>query len=96
MLETSDEEKAKYVQETISRIDLTRYTKQDARKKNNTTGHFTVTYKTGRTELYYYHSHSHKIWDKDMNPIRYEYIERFVSIPLSKFRGKTGFNLFIK
>lgn len=96
MLETSDEEKAKYVQETISRIDLTRYTKQDVRKKNNTTGHFTVTYKTGRTELYYYHSHSHKIWDKDMNPIRYEYIERFVSIPLSKFRGKTGFNLFIK
>lgn len=89
--ETSDSEKAKYVQETICRIDLTRHTKEKHGKTHRPTGHFVVTYKNGQTELFYYNSYRHEIWDKDMNPIKYEYIERFVSIPLSKYRRKLRF-----
>ena len=60
-------------------------------KTHRPTGHFVVTYKNGQTELFYYNSYRHEIWDKDMNPIKYEYIERFVSIPLSKYRRKLRF-----
>lgn len=87
-VETTDDEKARYIQETISKIELTRCrcTKKCEGKRINLTGYFVVTYKTGRTELYYYHSHKHQIWDKNMLPVEYEYIERFVSVPLKKYR----------
>ncbi len=87
-VETTDDEKALYIQETISRIELTRCSKRSKGRKINPTGYFVVTYKTGKTELYYYHSHRHDIWDKNMEPIEYEYIERFISTPLSKHRSK--------
>lgn len=89
-VETTDEEKAGYIQETISKIELTRCrcTKICAGKRVSLSGHFTVTYRTGYTELYYYHSHRHEIWDKDMSPVEYEYIERFISAPLNKYRSQ--------
>ncbi len=78
-IETSDEEKAKYIQETISGIELVRCVKKKTGPKPYPTGSFVVTYMTGRTEQYYYHSYRHMIWDKNMTPVKYEYIERFVS-----------------
>ena len=85
-LETSDEEKAKYIQETISGIELVRYEKKKTGKKPAPTGAFVVTYMTGNTELYYYHSYRHMIWDKNMIPVEYEYIERFVSASMARYK----------
>ncbi len=86
--ETTDEEKARYIQETISRIELTRCVKRGRVKGIFPTGFFVVTYKGGMKELYYYHSHRHTVWDKDMVPVEFEYIERFVSAPLKKSRAR--------
>lgn len=86
--ETTDDEKAQYIHETISRIELTRCTSRSRGKGIKPTGYFIVTYKTGKTEQYYYHSHRHEIWNKDMIPVEYEYIERFTSASLSKHRSK--------
>ena len=85
-IETSDEEKAKYIQETISGIELVRYEKKKTGKKPAPTGAFVVTYMTGNTELYYYHSYRHMIWDKNMIPVEYEYIERFVSASMARYK----------
>lgn len=87
-IETTDEEKAKYIHDTISEIALTRCrcTKRYEGKKVTLTGHFVVTYKTGRKELYYYHSYRREIWNKDMEPVEFEYIERYISAPLRKYR----------
>lgn len=85
-VETSDEEKAKYIQETISGIELMRYEKKKSGKKPAPTGAFVVTYMTGDTELYYYHSYRHMIWDKNMIPVEYEYIERFVSASMARYK----------
>ncbi len=90
-LETSDEDKAKFIRETICGIELMRCTKQTKDKKPYPTGYFVVTYMTGRTELYYYHSYRHLIWDKNMTPVKYEYIERFISASMIKYKeNKTG------
>lgn len=85
-LETSDEEKAKYIQETISCIELVRYEKKKTGMKPSPTGAFVVTYMTGHKELYYYHSYRHLIWDKNMIPVEYEYIERFVSASMARYK----------
>ena len=85
-IETSDEEKAKYIQETISGIELVRYEKKKTGKKPSPTGAFVVTYMTGNTELYYYHSYRRLIWDKNMIPVEYEYIERFVSASMARYK----------
>lgn len=85
-VETSDEEKAKYIQETISCIELVRYEKKKTGMKPSPTGAFVVTYMTGHKELYYYHSYRHLIWDKNMIPVEYEYIERFVSASMARYK----------
>ncbi len=85
--ETTDEEKARYIKETISRIELTRFAKKDRAGRHAPTGYFVVTYKTGRTELYYYHGYRHEIWNEKMVPVQYEYMERFISAPLNSYRS---------
>lgn len=84
-LDTTDEEKAKYIHETISGIELTRSAKKTGRKPYPT-GSFVVTYVTGHSELYYYHSYRHLIWNKNMVPVDYEYIERFVSASMARHK----------
>lgn len=86
-VETSDEDKAKYIQETISGIELTRSTKKRTGPKPYPTGSFVVTYVTGHSELYYYHSYRHLIWDKNMVLVEYEYVERFVSASMVRYKS---------
>lgn len=88
---SSDEEKVKFIKETIEKVELTRYTTEN-KKTTEPTGCIVVTYTTGQTELYYYHTYTRVFFDASKQPVKYEYIKRLTSISARKYREKREIN----
>lgn len=72
-----DAERAKLIAACITRIDLIKYDKDAKRKRGAPVGELRVTFVNGLTDVYYYHNYTRKIWDSNMQPIEYKYLERF-------------------
>jgi hypothetical protein len=51
-------------------------------------GTITVYYVNGLVEKYYYNSYTKDIWDEDMKPVNYEYVERMIGNSHAKARAK--------
>lgn len=86
---SSDEEKVRFIKETIEKVELTKYT-TDNKKSTEPTGSIIITYTTGQTELYYYHTYTHVFLDANKQPVEYEYIKRLTSINAKRYREKKG------
>lgn len=84
---SSDEEKVKFIKETIEKIELTKYN-TDNKKTTEPTGYIIVTYTTGQSELYYYHTYTHEFFDANMQPVGYTYLKRMTSINAKRYQKK--------
>ena len=86
---SSDEEKVRFIKETIEKVEITKYA-VDNKKSTEPTGIIIVTYTTGQNELYYYHTYTHVFLDANRQPVEYEYIKRLTSINAKRYRENKG------
>lgn len=82
---SSDEEKVKYIKDTIKSIELTKYQTEARKRRHEPTGFFVVTYTTGLQETYYYHTYDKIVWNSDMSIVEFKYIQRLESINKKRY-----------
>lgn len=87
---TDDTERRRVVTETVARIEIAR-TADETRKRREPMGTITVYYVNGLVEKYYYNSYTKDIWDEDMKPVNYEYVERMIGNSHAKARAKQNY-----